>query len=828
MAAAGLAAAVGALWLMCWLSGSSALLAMASARCKANTALGLTLMGSGYVMLLAHYRRRWLTATSISIATSIGALTLLEYAGLGDLGIDQLLAPDAMPDEAAQFPNRMSPLAAANFCLIGVSAWLLTRHSRAATRIGHTTTLLALSIASVALIGHVYSASILYRPLPYLRLSPYTAAAQLLLVGAAFALRPDVGLGRALTSNSIGGYLARRLLPITVLLPLLVGWLLLDTHESPLTLAESHALMATAVAAVMAPTVLFLALSLDRIEGDRVKAEEFLRSASELTAALSRARTVSEVVNATLDLGLPALGARAGAFMRLSADGRELEAVGTRGYQSGALDGYEKISVDAPFPAALAVSRREAVFLGSAAEGDKRFPRMPELNLHGSWAALPLEGHHGPLGAIALSFEAGQRFSRLTRERARQLAWQCAQALDRALLFDSEQRAREQAESASRAKDEFLAMLGHELRNPLSPILTSLHLMELRDPKESTREREVIKRQVSHMVRLVDDLLDVSRIASGRVELRKRVQEMSQIINSALELVTPLMQQRQHQVVVEVPARGLQVDADHGRMVQVISNLLTNAAKYSSVGSRIVVRADRDGSDVVTQVIDNGAGISIELLPSVFELFVQGARTLERSQGGLGLGLSLVRSLVELHGGSVSAHSDGSGHGSVFTVRLPGALAIVSDVAPVATKFPQRVGAPLRVLLVDDNRDAADSMAQALSEAGHEVQVAYDGPSALIAAQSFEPRLALLDIGLPVMSGYELARQLRRQRSKSELTLVAVTGYGQAADRERSKAVGFDEHLVKPVSVIDLMTLLADLAPSPTRQVGSQPEQASG
>jgi CheY-like chemotaxis protein len=360
------------------------------------------------------------------------------------------------------------------------------------------------------------------------------------------------------------------------------------------------------------------------------------------------------------------------------------------------------------------------------------------------------------------------------------------------------------------------------------PILTSLHLMELRDAKESTREREVIKRQVSHMVRLVDDLLDVSRIASGRIELRKRVEEMSQIINAALELATPLMQQRQHQVIVEVPARGLPVDADHGRMVQVISNLLTNAAKYSSVGSRIVVKADRQGSDIVTQVIDNGAGISTELLPSVFELFVQGARTLERSQGGLGLGLSLVRSLVELHGGSVSAHSNGSGQGSIFTVRLPSATAVVSDLAPAAAEFPRRLGEPLRVLLVDDNRDAADSMAQALSEAGHDVRVAYDGPSALIVAQSFEPRLALLDIGLPVMNGYELARQLREQRSQSELTLVAVTGYGQAADRERSKAVGFDEHLVKPVSVIDLMALLADLSPPPTMKVSSRPEQASG
>lgn len=819
--AAGAAACNGAFWLTLWLSDSN--LALASASSKTNTSLALLLTGTAYVLLLSQ-RARLVAWSLLGVAGAIGVITLLQYSLGVDLGIDQLLARDRWSTEATMFPNRMSPSAALCFVLLALSGALLPRPGRAATALGQGAAVLALVVSGVALVGYLYSASLLYRPLPFLRISPYTAASNLLLSCAAFALRPDAGLTRVLVSSSLGGYLARRLLPITLLLPVAVGWLLLDARRGTLlSPADSHALLASTVALVMGPTVLFLALSLDRLERGRREAEDFLRRASELTSALSRARNVDDVIKATLDLGLPALGARAGAFLLLSADGKELEAAETRGYAPGSIDGYVRFSIDAPYPVALAVRRREAVFIESPAERARQYPELPEVKANSSWAALPLEGNRGPIGAIALSFELDQTFDPATRERARQLAWQCAQALERALLFDSEKWARERAEAASRAKDEFLAMLGHELRNPLSPILTSLHLMDLRGGQDFAREREVIGRQVRHMVRLVDDLLDVSRIASGRVELRKATLELSDVVRAALELVAPLLEQRRHEVSVDVPERGLLVDGDRERLVQVLSNLLNNSAKYTSPGGHIAVRARRAGAQVIVEVSDDGAGIAPELLPKVFDLFVQGKRTLERSEGGLGLGLSLVRSLVQLHGGDVEATSEGLGEGSKLTVTLPAA----PGESPAPSRLSERLDStaiePRSLLLVDDNRDAADSMARALRQAGHEVRVAYDGEAALALVSERLPDVAFLDIGLPILDGYELARRLRRLAQGRTLTLVAVTGYGQKADRERSRHAGFDHHLVKPVAVTELLQLTARAAPQEIRRSSPAP-----
>jgi signal transduction histidine kinase/ActR/RegA family two-component response regulator len=814
MACASLAGAIGCFWVALWVYGTPDARAFASANCKTNTCVSLVVLAVGYVLLLTRGgpRRRAAAAMAMALVGTLGALTLVQYLGGVSLGIDELFARDTWSVESGPYPNRMSPSAALCFVLLALCPWLITQKSGLATALGQACAVVAFGVCSIALIGYLYSATLLYRPLPFIRFSPYTAAADTLLVAAAFAMRPDIGLGRAITSTSIGGYLARRLLPITLLLPVVVGWLLLDGgHQSPIAPAESHALLATSVALVMAPTVLFLALSLDRLDRNRLRAEEFLRSSAELTSALARARTVDDVVSVTLDLGVPALGARAGGFVRLSEDGRELRSLDTRGYPESAVRDYRSFSIDENLPASVAVKNREPLFIGSIAERDAAFPSLARFTGHGSWAVLPLEGTREVLGAITLSFAVGQRFDKATRARARQLAWQCAQALDRALLFDSEQQARQRAEAASRAKDEFLAMLGHELRNPLSPILTSLHLMELRDAQRSVKEREVIKRQVSHMVRLVDDLLDVSRIASGRIELKRRVVELSTIVSAALELTHPLLEQRKHRVVVEVPEKGLPVHVDRDRMVQVVSNLLTNSAKYSSVGGMVELRAECSAVTVALRVSDNGVGIPPELLGSVFDLFVQGARTLDRSQGGLGLGLSLVKSLVELHGGSVGAKSEGAGRGSEFWVTLPRAPRAELESTPQASvshAFPAR---SQRILLVDDNRDAADSTAQALREAGHEVRVAYDGPSALDVGGEMTPSLALLDIGLPVMDGYELARRLREQRPGAALKLVALTGYGQKADRENSRQAGFDAHLVKPVAMEELLTLVSEL-----------------
>ena len=378
--------------------------------------------------------------------------------------------------------------------------------------------------------------------------------------------------------------------------------------------------------------------------------------------------------------------------------------------------------------------------------------------------------------------------------------------------------ARRGAESANRAKDEFLAMLGHELRNPLAPILTALQLMHLRGTDETERERTLIERQIKHLVRLVDDLLDVSRVTRGKVELKREKLELSTVVAKALEQASPLIEQREHTLTVDVPQRGLRLDADPTRLAQVFSNLLTNAAKYTEPGGRISVKAAREGGEAVVRVRDNGTGIDPGTLPRVFDLFVQEQQALDRSQGGLGLGLAIVRSMVTLHGGRVEVHSEGRGLGSEFTVRLP--LLAAEEPQAVAAPVqeepapPARDTVPGRVLVVDDNKDAADILSESLEILGCETQVAYDGPSALRMAETFRPEVALLDIGLPVMDGYELARLLRQRHAARGIRLIAVTGYGQASDRQQSKEAGFDAHLVKPLDLDVLESLLKRMAAS--------------
>jgi len=366
--------------------------------------------------------------------------------------------------------------------------------------------------------------------------------------------------------------------------------------------------------------------------------------------------------------------------------------------------------------------------------------------------------------------------------------------------------ARERAESATRAKDEFLAMLGHELRNPLAPILTALELMRLKGL--ASREQDVIQRQVGHLTRLVDDLLDVSRITRGKIELALTPVELASVVARAIELASPLFEQRQHRMDVDVPPHGLGVCGDVDRLAQVIVNLLTNAAKYSDPHSTIEISGSRVGETVELKVRDYGVGIAPDMLAHIFDAFVQQPQTLDRSHGGLGLGLTIVRSLVEKHGGSVDARSAGVGRGSEFVVRLP--FEPVPDVTRLALPpKPSVQPRAERVLVVDDNEDAAQLLQDALEHLGYTVAIAHDGPTAVTRAREFEPDVALLDIGLPVMDGYELAQRLRQERGDKPLLLIAVTGYGQEQDRSRSLAVGFKEHIVKPIALDALEAALA-------------------
>lgn len=367
---------------------------------------------------------------------------------------------------------------------------------------------------------------------------------------------------------------------------------------------------------------------------------------------------------------------------------------------------------------------------------------------------------------------------------------------------------------ANRAKDEFLAMLGHELRNPLSPIVTTLHLMKLRAPDMLSAERGIIEQQVRYISDMVDDLLDVARIARGKVELKIAPVAIGEVAAAAIETTRPLFEEREqmlHTAIVD----GLIVSGDRRRLIQVIVNLLTNAAKYSPRGRAIYFSAAAEGNEVVLRVRDEGVGIDPALLPRVFELFTQDEQSIERSRGGLGLGLAIVRNLIEMHGGNVTASSAGRDRGSEFVVRLPllerRVEPVIDKTPPVSVHGNAARSSPIRVLIVDDYVLATESLATLLQELGFETQIAYDGASALAAVAQFRPAVALVDIGLPVMDGYEVARRLRRTPGCEHLPLVALTGYGQQSDRERVKQAGFDEHLVKPVDAERIGTLIEGL-----------------
>jgi two-component system, chemotaxis family, CheB/CheR fusion protein len=394
-------------------------------------------------------------------------------------------------------------------------------------------------------------------------------------------------------------------------------------------------------------------------------------------------------------------------------------------------------------------------------------------------------------------------------------------------LRESELRLRASEEAlldADRRKDEFLALLAHELRNPLAPIRYALaaNKKQGRTPDQQRRAEEVIERQVTHMSRLLDDLLDVSRITRGTLELKKSPTELTLVVGSAIETARPVLDAKHHTLTLELPQQAVRLDADAVRLAQVFSNLLINAAKYTDPGGRITLRASQLGNELVVAISDNGIGISEDMKPRLFTLFSQAQSALGRSEGGLGVGLSLVRGLVSLHGGSVAARSDGPGKGSEFIVRIPVGAALEHPEIDVAADVPVP-GAGLKILVVDDSRDAADTCAILLELSGHHVQTAYTGQRALELAESFRPHVLLLDIGLPDLDGYQLAKKIRATPWGRGTVLIAVTGWGQEADRRRAFDAGFDQHLTKPIAADTVESLIQSLS---TTRDGSIAKQA--
>ncbi len=373
-------------------------------------------------------------------------------------------------------------------------------------------------------------------------------------------------------------------------------------------------------------------------------------------------------------------------------------------------------------------------------------------------------------------------------------------------------RAETELADANRRKDEFLAMLAHELRNPLAPILNGVQILRLEKATSSSGQEAIamIARQAKHLVRLVDDLLDVSRIKTGKVSLRKQRVEFHTIVDQAVETARPLLDSRKHKFSLSVPKESMWLEADPARLTQVLANLLNNAAKYTEPGGQIQLLAEREGSDMVLRLRDSGIGILPEMLPRIFESYVQADRSIDRAQGGLGIGLTLAKTLVEMHGGKIDAHSEGVGKGSEFIVRLP----VVPEVQPLKPegleKRQESITPALRLLIVDDNADTVESLAMLMRLYGHDAMTCFSGPEGLKLALSVERDVILLDIGLPGIDGLEVARRIRTQTTK--LVLIAMTGYGQPEDREKSKEAGFDYHLTKPVDPEKLQQLLARIA----------------
>ncbi len=377
-------------------------------------------------------------------------------------------------------------------------------------------------------------------------------------------------------------------------------------------------------------------------------------------------------------------------------------------------------------------------------------------------------------------------------------------------------QAEESMRDADRCKDEFLATLAHELRNPLAPIRNALQIMNLTsEPAAHQNARKIIDRQLQQMVHLIDDLMDVSRISQGKVELRKQQIDVASVVQAAIETSRPLFEAGKHEINVQLPQPGLfMIDADEVRLTQIIANLLNNAAKYTPECGHIEVDVKREGNDALISVQDSGIGIPAEMLPRVFDMFAQVDRTFERAQGGLGIGLALVKRLVEMHGGSVQATSEGQGKGSRFLVRIPLLTNAVEPIVPEDVRpLDVESTSEIRVLVVEDNKDSAASLTQVLTLLGHQTQMAHDGAEAVRVAESFRPHVTLMDIGLPLLNGHEAGLRIRQQPWSKNMLLIALSGWGQKIDRQKSNQAGFDHHFVKPVDMKVLAQLLAQVKP---------------
>lgn len=493
-------------------------------------------------------------------------------------------------------------------------------------------------------------------------------------------------------------------------------------------------------------------------------------------------------------------------------DGTALRLDSCAGIPEDAKRGIQRLEFGQAVCGTVALTRQPRIATDIQSSADPLVQLVKSFGFR-TYACNPLLAGDRLLGTLSFAARDRDRFSEEDLEVLRTLCHYVAMAKERNRLATEARAQAELLRDQDRLKDEFLATLAHELRNPLAPVRAGLGIIKMADSRtDRDRAREMMERQISHMVRLVDDLLDVSRITRGKVELKKEHVELRSVVDAALEVSRPLIDAANHAFSMNLPNGSLWLDADPTRLAQVLSNLLNNAAKYTPKNGHIELIAERDGQEVLIRVRDNGAGIPREMLPRVFDMFTQIGRTIDRSQGGLGIGLTLVKRLLELHGGSIDVQSPGAGLGSTFTVRLPslvrdGAVSSNSDGVP----HTRNKTAHRRVLIVDDSVDGAESLSLLLSLVGHETKTVHNGKDVIPAAHAFRPEIIFLDIGLPGLNGYEVAALIRRDPLLKHTLIVALTGWGSESDRRRSQDAGFDHHLTKPVDSKQLQLIFDTL-----------------
>jgi PAS domain S-box-containing protein len=773
---------VGALWLVAWLSGAAVTWAR-NGVITVKTNMAMAQIAAGAALLLgtsprAGWRRTAAMVLSVLVFL-LGALTLVEHLFSCDLGIDQWLAREPPGAPATDRPNRIGPPGAVTLSLIGGGlAALVWGARRMAFYAGLVTCLLSI----VPGVGFLYGASQFYGVAGLSGIAAPTVVTALALgLGLMLAVGDDGPLA-LLRRNDLGGDLLRRTLGWALLIPVLLGFVVV--------LAERHSLVETAsgLGALALAELLLLAVwlwksaaRLSDVAAVRARDE---RALQETLAQAEEGRRILHVLMEHVPEGITIADAPEGTIRMVSRYGTEKLGIAHTGITAATVagnwtvfrsNGRDLMPAD-ELPLLRAIKKGEVVTNAELVQVSERGDRVVLL-----CNAAPIRSADGSItGGI--------------------VAWRDVSEIRRAqdALRASEASLRE----ADRRKNEFLGMLSHELRNPLAPIRNSLYVLDRVPPgsEQAQRAHAIVERQIAHMTRLVDDLLDVTRISRGKIHLQRARLNLVDLVRDTVEDHRTLL--AKHDLAVQLPSTPVWIHGDGTRLAQALGNLVHNAAKFTPEGGQVTVSLGTRVGEAVLEVVDSGMGIDADTLARLFEPFAQADRSLDRSRGGLGLGLSLVKGMVDLHQGTVTADSAGPGRGARFTIALP----LDEDGGPQRARAPQGTVVPRNVLVIEDHPDAAESLSDALTIAGHKVTVAHDGETGIRRALELRPDVVVCDIGLPCLDGYAVARTLRG--AGLQALLIALSGYAQPDDVSRAKEAGFDAHLAKPADQAALQSLL--------------------